>query len=362
MNTEKDNSVMEFLSVLFPPEILQDGTILKDSFQSPIDNAYINSRQNNFQFSQSIASDFVVYIIDYHVQNSYHYMLSLESSTGIYMPAAISHLSRLHKHDYLELVCVLEGELDFMIEGIHKRYHAGDCCIINQNVRHAEEYNSPFAAIYFSLRPDYIASMHLSEKEKQAPQLFQFLKRNTIQNNQIDYLDFHPIERKRQNQTHEMAKLLNLILLELNNRHPGYQDILTGYIKRLFFYLQSPTLYICLNTRFYQKSSSDLFEKTMAYINSHRYKITRAELSDALHYNGNHIGEVFMKHMGITLAEYIREVCLKEAASLLLNTNLTTSEIIHKVGFQNRTAFYQQFESYYGMTPRNYRQAKIGRE
>ena len=359
MNAEKNNSVMDFLAELFPPEFLQDGTISKDSFQSPIDNAYINSRQSDSQFSQSIASDFVVYIIDYHVQNSYHYILSLESSAAIYMPPAISHLSHLHKHDYLELVYILEGELDFIIEGGHKRYHAGDCCIINQNVRHAEEYISAFSAIYFSLRTDFIASMHFSEHERQSSQLFQFLARNTIHNSQVDYLDFYPIERKRQNQTQEITKLINLLLLELNHRYPGYRDILMGYIKRLFFYLQSPTLYICSNTRFYQKSGSDLFEKTMAYINSHRYKITRAELSDALHYNGNHIGEVFMKNTGITLAEYIREVCLKEAASLLLNTDLTTTEIINKVGFQNRTAFYRQFESYYGMTPKKYRHHNI---
>lgn len=42
---------------------------------------------------------------------------------------------------------------------------------------------------------------------------------------------------------------------------------------------------------------------------------------------------------------------MKEAADLLLNTDLPVSEIIASIGYQNRTAFYRQFERRYHMSP-----------
>lgn len=298
----------------------------------------------------------MIYITLFQSQNSYYYLLSPENSVGVHLPIDSFQISRLHKHDYLELVYILYGELDFIIEGTHKRYHSGECCIINQNVRHVEEYTSSFGAIYFSLRPKFIDSLHIAKLGIHSSQLFQFLERNSNQSNQVDYLDFYSTKKTYpMNSNHEIIDLLKSLLSELADRQPGYLDVITGYLKRFFYYIQSPTHYICLNTRFYPKDSSDLFQATIAYVNSHRYKITRAELSEALHYNGNYISEVFLKHTGITLSRYIRDICLTEAANLLLNTNLTISEIIQKVGFQNRTAFYSQFENRYNMNPGSYR-------
>lgn len=42
---------------------------------------------------------------------------------------------------------------------------------------------------------------------------------------------------------------------------------------------------------------------------------------------------------------------MKEAADLLLNTDLPVSEIIASIGYQNRTTFYRQFERRYHMSP-----------
>lgn len=354
--TEKTHSIIDLLNILFPHDTLMDGTLIEESFSSPINNEFINSQQGDLYHFQTISSDFVIYITLCQSQNSYYYLLSPENSVGVHMPKTFFQLSRLHKHDYLELVYILQGELDFVIEGVHKRYHSGECCIINQNVRHVEEYTSDFCAIYFSLRQEFIESLHIATSDIHSSQLFQFLVRNTGQSNQIDYLDFYSTEKTHTlNSTQEIMDLLIPLLSELVGRQPGYLDIIIGYLKSFFYYIQSPARYICLNTRYYPKDSSDIFESTMAYINSHRYKITRAELSEALHYNGNYISEIFLKHTGITLSKYIRDICLKEAADLLLNTNLTTSEIIQKIGFQNRTAFYRQFEKRYKMSPGRYR-------
>lgn len=320
-----------------------------------LSNKFIEIREGDSYHYQTITSCFVIYLMDYTPDTTRHYLISAESSAGISHPTLEMNISRLHKHDYLEMFYLISGELDFIIEGIHKRYHAGDCCFINQNVRHVEVYRKSFCAIYLSFRPDFIESFYAAP-QAECSELLRFIKRNTSYNAEIDYLDFIPNNYEMfQKNIDELNRYIEHILEELLKRQPGYMDMISGYLKRLFALLQSPKCYTCMNTRFYQKAEYDLFKKTLDYIHSHKYKLTRTQISEALHYNGNYISDVFLQHTGVTLADYIRDVCLQEAASLLLNTELSITEIIHRLGFENRTTFYQQFKKKYGLTPGEYR-------
>ena len=46
---------------------------------------------------------------------------------------------------------------------------------------------------------------------------------------------------------------------------------------------------------------------------------------------------------------------LEEAAALLVQTDQTVAEIMHLLGYSNRTYFYRIFQEKYGVTPREYR-------
>ena len=57
----------------------------------------------------------------------------------------------------------------------------------------------------------------------------------------------------------------------------------------------------------------------------------------------------------------IKNYRLKKSASLILESNLTVSEIIYETGFNNRTYFYKSFKELYGATPSEYvKQKKMG--
>lgn len=323
-----------------------------------LSNKFIEIREGDSYRYQTISSNLVIYLMDYTTDTTRHYLISTESSAAISYPTPKMNISQLHKHDYLELFFVISGELDFIIEGTHKRYRAGDCCFINQNVRHVEVYQKDFCAIYLSFRSDFMESF-CADHPAEGSELLSFIKRNTSQNSEIDYLDFVPANYAlTRNNIYDTNLYFEHILEELLLKQPGYMDIISGNLKRLFALLQSPKYYTCMNTRFYQKADFGLFEKTLDYIHSHKYKITRAQIAEALHYNGNYISDVFLSHTGVTLADYIRDICLQEAAALLLNTELSAAEIIRRLGFENRTTFYQQFKKKYGLTPGEYRSSK----
>lgn len=49
------------------------------------------------------------------------------------------------------------------------------------------------------------------------------------------------------------------------------------------------------------------------------------------------------------------QICMRHAATLLKETNLSISEIMLELKFTNTTQFYKIFKQEYGFTPKQYR-------
>lgn len=303
----------------------------------------------------SLTAPFQLFLRDYDTRFSTHTFLDMHNQIFAYTENQPESISGLHKHNYFEFVYLLDGQLDFLIEGKHRRYHPGEACIINQNVRHVEGHQSSFTVLYLSFTTEYLDELQLESIPDMKHELFDFFARNQKESEQIDYIDFAPIRTGLEKHAVNIEEAFYVITEELLHQTPGYQDIVNGCIKRLFYYLQSPALYTSSNTRFQNLSGQNLFERTLNYVNANKRKISLAEVSEALNYNANYINRVFLEHTGQTLPVYIRDICLSEAANMLLNTQMSTADIIHRLGFENRTAFYNQFKKKYKVTPQQYR-------
>lgn len=66
----------------------------------------------------------------------------------------------------------------------------------------------------------------------------------------------------------------------------------------------------------------------------------------------------FKKCSPVTPNEYVKNYRYAYAAQLLRTTNLTIQEVIYRIGLTNKTVFYADFRKIYGMTPKEYRDAK----
>jgi len=63
------------------------------------------------------------------------------------------------------------------------------------------------------------------------------------------------------------------------------------------------------------------------------------------------------KILSVSLRDFIKDYRLSYAARLLLTTNLTVKEIIHKIGFSNKSYFYNEFFRKYNTSPKQYQEA-----
>lgn len=66
---------------------------------------------------------------------------------------------------------------------------------------------------------------------------------------------------------------------------------------------------------------------------------------------------VFQSQLGISVAQYVRELKLSEAAEQMLNTSERIIDIALNVGFQSEISFSRAFRNMFGVSPRPYRLA-----
>ena len=306
---------------------------------------------------RTISEQLVPYLMRYSGENCIHYFFSPQAAAKLTLP--VMPAVDLHRHHYFELFGILDGQLDIRMEHTNKRYYPGEFCLLNQSVFHSEQFTDNYSAIYISIRPDLFEILMSGPDAAHYETFRRFAKRNQAELGDDDSLDFSVVNSSTSAENlRTVDGTLSIILTELIGRHTGYMDIVTGQLKRLMAHLQHPDNFTCVNTQ-YPAEKADICQAALSYIHQNRRKITRKELGAAINYNCNYLADIFHRQMGISLSAYIRDICMQEAARLLLNTSCPIHTIAAKVGYENRTVFYQHFLDKYGMTPKNFRRNDV---
>ena len=94
------------------------------------------------------------------------------------------------------------------------------------------------------------------------------------------------------------------------------------------------------------------------YVNEHFKDVTLEDLTKQVHMNPDYISRFFKQKTNQNFSDYLIEVRMKKAAELLDDIRYKTYEISDMVGYSNSFNFTRTFKSYYGMSPREYRNNK----
>ncbi|MCH4031287.1 MAG: response regulator [Lachnospiraceae bacterium] len=103
-------------------------------------------------------------------------------------------------------------------------------------------------------------------------------------------------------------------------------------------------------------SENDNIYRAKEYMLSHYSEdLSLNDVADHLGLHPNYLSAVFRKKTGVTFIEYLREVRIEAAKSLLKTTNLKLYEIAEKTGYQNAVQFNRAFKKETGISPSDYR-------
>ena len=84
-------------------------------------------------------------------------------------------------------------------------------------------------------------------------------------------------------------------------------------------------------------------------------RLTLKELSTLLGYSEKYTSEIFRKYMGLSFSEYLKQLHLDKATTLLKDQNLTIAQIAESVGFSDAFAFSHFFKRAIGCSPSEFR-------
>lgn len=83
------------------------------------------------------------------------------------------------------------------------------------------------------------------------------------------------------------------------------------------------------------------------------------EIASMIRLSSAHISKLFKQKYGAGIPEYLNEVRLQQAITLLSQHEYSVNQIMERVGFTNQSYFFRLFKKRYGTTPKEYRLKQV---
>lgn len=273
----------------------------------------------------------------------------------------------LHQHDFYEFLFILEGELYQNIENVRHRYPAGSCCLLNKNVRHLEEYITDYRVVFLQISEELMAYIHFlfsvsyfrDDNPRLSPQLEEFFSKN-INTESIrprEYIDFIPLQNYDWQIKH-VHQAIEAIIREAMSPRTGSTFIIQEQLFFLFITLSNQSAYTTTPVSIGTDAGNKVFDQISQLLDACHGRLSRKDLVNKLNYSGTYLNYITKKYTGLSLLDYGMIFCMKHAAHLLIETDMTVTEIALELGFTSRTQFYKKFQERYQMTPAQYRKEK----
>lgn len=104
---------------------------------------------------------------------------------------------------------------------------------------------------------------------------------------------------------------------------------------------------------------NQLMQQIATYIyNNYNQKITLEHMADKFHISKSYLSKKFKSVTGFGFKEYLVNVRIKKACTLLLDTNKSITDIAFECGFNDSNYFGDAFRHVKGMSPNKYRRNK----
>lgn len=258
----------------------------------------------------------------------------------------------LHQHSCFEIMYVLSGSVTNHVENQTFTYGPGQCCVMNKNIKHCEDFAGDFQVVFFMFQDVFLEQLMTEYGEEalaadslsEVNPIYQLYLDSRNKNRQFDkvYLDYLPVI-PAENVLDRLNPLFNFLVTELQKTDPGSFFFLKGTFARFLQLLHTPSLYCMARVQSDSSSQEYIFSKVTLIMEASHGRSTREYLEKQLHYNGEYLNRIVKKYTGKTILEFGQGIYLQEAKRLLLDTDMSISEIIAELGFSNRSHFYRVF-------------------
>ena len=229
-----------------------------------------------------------------------------------------------HFHDSFEIVLLLKGEVDAVVDGEKHTLLAGEVLLVLPNSVHSYS-NEKDVEAYLYIVPRRYAHAFSSEFDN-----------STVK---------RPILKSNEN----IVSLFRSIAAVNRTPTPYKAQMWSGYFTVLFAECLSKIELVKCN-----KSGFETDRKIISYcLSNFRHDISLDSISKELHISKNHISYIFSSKLKTSLPEFIGSLRTEEAKRLIENGASMTDAALNS-GFSSIRTFNRRFFAETGMTPKEY--------
>ncbi len=167
------------------------------------------------------------------------------------------------------------------------------------------------------------------------------------------YIGACPISYSLGNRISQLIEMTDVMLEEQNDDWPCRSR---SYFIELVLNLNSIYNGDIYNPQIYGAKMTDELAEVIDWIHLHYLdKVVLEDITKEFHTNKTTLNQKFKAVMGVTVMEYIINLRMEIACSLLRKTYLPVAEIMERAGYRDDAHFLRSFKKCVGCTPTEYR-------
>jgi AraC-like DNA-binding protein/mannose-6-phosphate isomerase-like protein (cupin superfamily) len=249
-----------------------------------------------------------------------------------------------HWHELMQFFYFQEGQADIYCNGHRISTRAGDLVVINSNELHYGE-NQGNRLSYFIIKFDYafLFSDHWDTCQ------YKYL--NPLAQNKMV---FKNLIRNDRDVLHHIKNIID----EMQVQSVGYELAVKANLFGLLTILIRKYAEKVYDKRQYEEHRQKItrYQGILDYIDqNYKERIDLAHLAEMANVTPSHFCRVFKTLTGKTFVEYLNQLRINKALSLLKESDYTITEVAMESGFDDINYFCRIFKKYKHCTPREIR-------
>jgi len=250
----------------------------------------------------------------------------------------------LHTHEFFEINYMLSGSCQQIVEGKRIDLSTHDLLLLDIGSKHEiKALGEDDIMINILFRNKNISISWLNDLKSSNSLLFDFLL-NAIYGGK-GQKKFIIFSRKKNGQ---IVQTIDTLIKEYLNKEPYYNVITASYLNILLTQL---VRYYKLDKPLKLSSSQSLVIKILRDIEQSYDDLTLEQVAKKYNYNKNYLSNLLKKETGKSFNVLLTQQRLINAHFLLVTTSQNIRDIMYRVGFTNKTFFYEKYKEYYHELP-----------
>lgn len=252
-----------------------------------------------------------------------------------------------HWHEEIEVIVIKKGTIQIGVNGQYLTLKEGEGIFINSNVLHAAKVLEDGTYLLNSL------VFHSSLISGGTESIFeQRYVRPLLLCEQIPYLLFNHSEMWH----HEAIQCTENAYDTYEKMNYGYELLIRNYLSNLWYLISIHAQPIISKSFKYELLDTSRLKLMMNYLHDHYDEpIILTQISNSANISEHECLRCFNKTLGLSPIQYLLKYRISVAARLLVDSQLSITEICQQVGFDSPSYFSKIFKRFLNCTPTQYR-------